>query len=60
MYISMLTGDIRASVAEHDVIIDAIEQGRADEAQTAVQVNWRHAADRLAKVIELAGERGSW
>jgi DNA-binding GntR family transcriptional regulator len=60
MYISMLTSDIRASVAEHDAIIEAIEVGNADEAQVAVQTNWRHAADRIAKVIEVAGERGSW
>jgi len=60
MYISMLTGDIRASAQEHDVIIAAIEEGRADQAELAVQANWRHAADRLSKVIALAGERGSW
>ena len=60
MYISMLTSDIRASVAEHDAIIAAIEHGDADEAQVAVQTNWRHAAERIAKVIEVAGERGSW
>jgi DNA-binding GntR family transcriptional regulator len=60
MYISMLTSDIRASVAEHDAIIDAIDEGKVDDAQTAVQTNWRHAADRIAKVIEVAGERGSW
>ena len=60
MYISMLTSDIRASVAEHDEIIEAIEAGNADRAQVAVQTNWRHAAERIAKVIEVAGERGSW
>jgi DNA-binding GntR family transcriptional regulator len=60
MYISMLTSDIRASVAEHDAIIDAIERGAVDAAQGAVQVNWRHAAERIARVIEVAGERGSW
>jgi DNA-binding GntR family transcriptional regulator len=60
MYISMLTTDIRVSVNEHDVIIAAIEEGRADDAEQAVQVNWRHAADRLSKVIQVAGERGSW
>ena len=60
MYISMLTSDIEASVAEHDAIIDAIDAGEVDAAQTAVQANWRHAADRIAKVIEVAGERGSW
>jgi DNA-binding GntR family transcriptional regulator len=60
MYISMLTGDIRTSVYEHDIIIAAIEEGRADDAELAIQVNWRHAADRLSKVIAMAGERGSW
>ena len=60
MYISMLTDDIRTSVAEHDVIIDAIAQGRAAEAESAVETNWRHAAERLSKVIEVAGERGAW
>ena len=60
MYISMLTSDLGSTVAEHDGIIAAIEIGKAREAQDAVQTNWRHAADRLARVIELAGERGSW
>jgi len=60
MYISMLTGDIKTSVEEHDAIIDAIEQGRPADAQRAVEVNWGHAAERLSKVIEMAGERGSW
>ncbi len=60
MYISMLTGDIRSSVEEHDAIIDAIDDGRSEAAQYAVEVNWRHAAERLAKVIEVVGERGSW
>jgi len=60
MYISMLTGDIRSSVDEHEAIVGAIEGGRAAEAQEAVLTNWRHAADRLAHVIAVAGERGSW
>ncbi len=60
MYISMLTTDIASSVAEHEAIVEAIETGRAQQAEDAVQTNWRHAADRLSKVIEVAGERGSW
>jgi DNA-binding GntR family transcriptional regulator len=56
----MLNDDIKTSVAEHDVIIDAIAQGRAAEAESAVETNWRHAAERLSKVIEVAGERGAW
>jgi DNA-binding GntR family transcriptional regulator len=60
MYISMLTGDIRSSVQEHDALIDAIDEGRAEDARAAVETNWRHAADRLSRVIEAEGERGSW
>jgi DNA-binding GntR family transcriptional regulator len=60
MYISMLTGDLKSSVDEHDAMIDAIEEGRANEAQRAIELNWRHAAERLSKVIEVAGERGAW
>jgi DNA-binding GntR family transcriptional regulator len=60
MYISMLTSDITSSVGEHEVITAAIEAGQASAAQEAIAVNWRHAADRLARVIEVAGERGSW
>ena len=60
MYISLLTDDIAASVAEHDTITSAIVDGRSAEAERAVETNWRHAADRLSRVIELAGERGAW
>jgi DNA-binding GntR family transcriptional regulator len=60
MYISMLTSNIDASVAEHESITLAIEEGRAEGAQDAIALNWRHAAERLGKVIEVAGERGSW
>ncbi|MEK7402275.1 MAG: GntR family transcriptional regulator [Gemmatimonadota bacterium] len=60
MYISMLTGNIQTSVDEHDAMINAIDEGRADDAQRAIELNWRHAAERLSKVIAVAGERGSW
>jgi DNA-binding GntR family transcriptional regulator len=60
MYISMLSGDIGTSVAEHDSIIATIIEGRSDDAERAVETNWRHAATRLGKVIEVAGERGAW
>lgn len=60
MYISFLTSDIIASVTEHYAIIGAIESGDTEGAEAGVETNWRHAADRLSHVIELAGERGSW
>lgn len=51
MYIEMLSSDIRSSVEEHDAIIDGIENGKPEDAQRAVEVNWRHAAERLSRVI---------
>ena len=60
MYISLLVGDIRTSVDEHGDIVAAIESGAADAAERSVETNWRHAAERLSRVIEMAGERGSW
>lgn len=60
MYISLLAGDTNASVEEHAAIIGAIRDGEAERAQAAVQTNWRHAAERIAAVIGIAGERGSW
>jgi DNA-binding GntR family transcriptional regulator len=60
MYISLLVGDIRTSVDEHGDIVTSIESGAADAAERSVETNWRHAAERLSRVIEVAGERGSW
>lgn len=60
IYVSALTDRIADSVSEHDRIVQAIEAGRADEAQRAVQVNWRNAAERLSGVIAKLGERGTW
>lgn len=60
LYITFLLDRIGESISEHDVTMAAIERGDPDAAQQAVQVNWRHAAARLASVIESMGERGSW
>ena len=59
MYISLLVNDITSSVDEHEAMINAIDQGRAADAQRAVEVNWGHATERLSRVIDIAGERGS-
>ena len=60
LYISALVDTLPTSVKEHDVIIRAIAAGDAETAQHSVETNWRNAAERLAKVIEKLGERGSW
>ena len=60
LYVSLLTRQITASVAEHGAIVRAIRAGNVDAAQYAVETNWRNAAERLAFVIEDVGERGKW
>lgn len=60
VYISALVDQIHTSVEEHSHIVASIERGSPDEAQRAVETNWRNAAERLSKVIDAVGERGSW
>ncbi|MBA3521512.1 MAG: hypothetical protein H0T90_03270 [Gemmatimonadales bacterium] len=47
-------------MAEHEAIAGGIQRGDPGRAQHAVQTNWRNAAERLERVIDRAGERGSW
>ncbi len=49
-------GRIAASVDEHGAIIRAIECGDGEGARAAVEHNWSNAAERLAAVIETAGD----
>ncbi len=60
LYVSLLAPQLATSVEEHERIRRAIRDGRAREAHDAVLTNWRNAASRLGKVIERAGERGTW
>ena len=60
LYVDTLFDQISLSVKEHQVIVDAIDQGDSDLAQLSVRTNWRNAAHRLSGVIGRAGELGSW
>jgi DNA-binding GntR family transcriptional regulator len=60
LYVSVLTGEIGTSVKEHRKIIEAIQIGAPDRAKDFVFQNWRNAAERLNRVIDSVGERGSW
>jgi DNA-binding GntR family transcriptional regulator len=60
LYVSMLASELHTSVVEHRAIVKAIRAGNAPGAQTAVETNWRNAAERLAAVVTAAGERGRW
>ncbi len=47
-----------ATFQEHDAIVAAIESRGADAAERAVRANWFNGADRLANVVQQAGEAG--
>ncbi len=57
VYVSLLVG---TSVGEHDAIVEALASGDPPEAQRTVEANWHNAAERLARVMDTAGEKGSW
>jgi DNA-binding GntR family transcriptional regulator len=60
LYASSIINDLHLSVAEHDEIIAAIVAGDADRVELGLQNNWKNGCDRLARVIDIFGERGSW
>ncbi len=60
LYVTLPAEALAASVAEHKAITRAVRAGDADEAERAVQANWRRAAERLAAVVAQRGERGTW
>ncbi|MCU0233910.1 MAG: GntR family transcriptional regulator [Thermoanaerobaculales bacterium] len=60
LYVMALTNELGLSVAEHEVIVDAIRDGDAEAAQRAIQTNWRNAARRISSVIAEWGESGGW
>jgi DNA-binding GntR family transcriptional regulator len=60
LYVNALAGEIGTSVREHQKIIEAIRIGAPAQAQESVLENWRNAAQRLNRIIDTVGERGSW
>jgi DNA-binding GntR family transcriptional regulator len=60
LYSSVLGGAIEESLAEHDVLIGHLAAGDAEAAARAARENWRNAAARLSRAIDVVGERGGW
>lgn len=60
VYVAVHRFEIDESVKEHRAVIKAIEAGQSDWAEQATVDNYRSAEDRLRRVIEEIGERGSW
>lgn len=60
LYASSIIGELHLSVHEHEEIIAALSAGDADRLERALFTNWENGCKRLAKVIDLYGERGNW
>jgi len=60
LYASSIIGELHLSVEEHEEIIAALISGDRDRLERALSINWENGCKRLAKVIDLYGERGSW
>jgi DNA-binding GntR family transcriptional regulator len=59
IYVYALFDQIGVSAAEHEAIIEAIDDGDADAAQHAADANWRNAAERFRRFMDVAGEHGN-
>jgi len=60
LYASSIISELHVSVVEHEEIITALVDGDPDRLERALSSNWVNGCRRLAKVIDIYGERGSW
>ncbi|HUA97916.1 MAG TPA: GntR family transcriptional regulator [Terracidiphilus sp.] len=60
LYASSIINELHVSVKEHKEIIAALVEGSPDRLERALNTNWENGCKRLAKVIDIFGERGSW
>ncbi len=60
LYASSIINELHVSVAEHNDIIKAIRKGDGTAIHAAVDRNWSGGFDRISRLIEIFGERGSW
>jgi len=60
LYASSIINDLHLSIEEHEKIISAIEDGDANRVERGLKANWDNGCQRLAHVIDMFGERGSW
>jgi DNA-binding GntR family transcriptional regulator len=60
LYAGSVINELHLSVEEHDAVIAALVDGDADRVEEGLRLNWKNGCRRLAQVIEVFGERGSW
>ena len=58
LYASSIISDLQLSIAEHNDIIRALADGDPDRIERCLQANWDNGCQRLARVIDVFGERG--
>lgn len=60
LYASSILHDLQLSVAEHATVIACVLEGDAGKLEQALQQNWTRGWERLSRVMDVFGERGSW
>ena len=60
LYASSIINELYVSVIEHEEIIAALLEGDPDRLERALSNNWVNGCKRLAMVIDVFGDRGSW
>ena len=60
LYASSIINELHLSVAEHAAIIRATRSGDAEAIAAAVRQNWDGGFERISRLIDVFGERGSW
>lgn len=60
LYASSIINNLTTSTEEHEAIIKALVASDADGLEEALKLNWENGCKRLAHVIDVFGERGSW
>jgi DNA-binding GntR family transcriptional regulator len=60
LYASSIVEELHVMVTEHEEIIDALVKGDPDRLERALSTTWDNGCARLAQVIDIFGERGSW
>jgi len=60
LYASSIISELHESVSEHNEIVRGIRKGDAAMVQKALDRNWSSGFDRISRLIEIFGERGSW
>ena len=60
LYASSIINNLTTSTEEHEAIIKALIASDPDTLEEALKLNWENGCKRLAYVIDVFGERGSW